>query len=71
MSRNWKFTAPKVALLVVSGLCAGYWIGRSVGSSEWRILEVGISIAVAAVVLVGCRRAQSYPAPVYVGRSRI
>jgi hypothetical protein len=56
MSTRWKFTGPKVALLIVSALCAGYWVGRSVGSPEWRALEIGTSLAVAAVVLVNCRK---------------
>jgi len=36
MTTTWKFTGPKVAVLFVTGLCAGYWIGRSVGSTEMR-----------------------------------
>jgi hypothetical protein len=71
MHARWRFTAPKVALLFVAGLCAGYWVGRSVGSSEWRTLEVTLSATVAAVVFLSCRkRAPRDEAPVYVNRSR-
>jgi len=71
MSTTWKFTGPKVALLFVSGLFAGYWIGRSVGSTEWRALEIGISLAVAAVVFLSCRKkAPLDHSAVYVNRSR-
>jgi len=70
MSTRWKFTAPKVALLFVFGLCAGYWMGRSVGPTEWKALEIGISLAVAAVVLVSCRKkAPLDRSAVYVKRS--
>jgi len=71
VSTTWKLTGPKVALLFVSGLCAGCWIGRSVGSTEWRTLDIGISMAVAAVVLVSCRKkAPLDRSAVYVNRSR-
>jgi len=71
MSTTWKFTGPKVALLFVSGLCAGYWIGRAVGSTEWKAVEIGISVAVSAVVLVSCREKRPGDhAAVDVNRSR-
>jgi hypothetical protein len=71
MHARWRFTAPKVALLFVAGLCAGYWVGRSVGSSEWKTLEIALSATVAAVVFLGCRKsAPRDEAPVYVNRSR-
>jgi hypothetical protein len=71
MAMRWKFTAPKVALLLVAGLCAGYWVGRSVGSSEWRALEVVTSAGVAAVVIAGCRkRAHSGDVAVHLNLSR-
>jgi hypothetical protein len=56
MSTKWKFAAPKVALLFVTGLCTGYWVGRSVGAPEWMTLEIVLSVGVALVVLVTCRR---------------
>jgi hypothetical protein len=71
MSTRWKFTAPKVALLFVAGACAGYWVGRSVGSPEWRTLEVVTSAAVAVIVLFSSRRRTPRDnAPVYLNRSR-
>jgi len=56
MSTSWKFTVPKVALLFVTGFCTGYWVGRSVGAPGWMTLEIVVSVSVAVVVFVTCRR---------------
>lgn len=71
MSTTWKFTGPKVALLLVTGFSAGYWVGRSVGSSHWMTVEVVVSAAVGIVGLVSCRKKtpRGYDA-VYVSRRR-